>query len=195
MDAIILAGGRSSRMGGEDKAVIQLGDKQIIQHVAEQIGSQFDRLIIVSNTGAEYDIENAVYTKDEIPYLGPLGGILAGLKASDSYMSFVTACDMPFVDRSFMMKMFESVKNTAAYDVIVPAHEGKVEPLFGFYAKSCMPHIEQMLGDGKRKVVSFYPFVKTLIIKASTSDYFFNVNDLNELNRAKLWLSESVSND
>lgn len=181
INAIILAGGKASRMGGTDKASIDLSGKQIIQHVAHSLRQVFQKLIVVTNTNQVYDIGEAVYTSDEVPYLGPLGGILAGLKAADSKYCFVTACDMPFLNQELIVTMGNHVNSN---DIIVPAYKGKIEPLFGYYSINCIDVIEESLDNGVRKVVDLYSMVKTLIVKAQADKPFFNVNDMKSLNTA-----------
>lgn len=181
INAVILAGGKASRMGGTDKASIDLGGRQIIQRVAETLRKVFDELIIVTNTNQVYDIGPAKYTSDDIPYLGPLGGILAGLKAAGSDYCFVTACDMPFSHDELIVKM---ASNLEGHDIVVPAYEGKIEPLFGFYSSKCIAVIQESLAGNVRKVVDIYPQMSTLIIKAEADKPFFNVNDVRSLNVA-----------
>lgn len=188
MNAVILAGGKATRMGGTDKASVDLGGLQIIQHISRTLKEVFDKLIIVTNTNQTYDIGPAKYTSDEIPFLGPLGGILAGLKASDSKYSFITACDMPFLNKEIILTMASYLDS---HEIVVPAYKGKIEPLFGFYSSNCIDIIEQSLDQGIRKVVDIYPLTKTLIIKAQADKPFFNVNDVQSLNKATRLLEDN----
>lgn len=181
IDAIILAGGKATRMGGTDKAVLEISGKQVIQHIAGTLKKIFNNIIVVTNTGKRYDIGPAIYTHDEIPYLGPLGGILAGIKSSSSNHSFVVACDMPFIDARLIENMYSQIDDN---DIVVSSYNGKIEPLFGFYSKNCIEPIEQGLNKNVRKIVDIFPMVRTLIIEAEDKKSFFNINDAKSLEMA-----------
>lgn len=181
IDAIILAGGKATRMGGTDKATLEISGKQVIRHIAETLEKMFNKIIVVTNTDKTYDIGPAIYTHDEIPYLGPLGGILAGIKSSASNHCFVVACDMPFINARLIKDMYNKIADN---DIVVSSYSGKIEPLFGFYSKNCIEPIQAGLETNIRKIVDIFPMVKTLIIETEDKRSFFNINDTKSLEAA-----------
>ena len=98
--AIILAGGKSSRMG-EDKAFIELGGQTLLDRAIEKMGGFFSEIIVVINRG-DFADPRIKTVKDRIADRGPLGGILAGLERSSSPYNFITACDMRFTNIKLM---------------------------------------------------------------------------------------------
>lgn len=122
---VILAGGRSTRFGERDKAVEPLAGTSMTRRVADRVATVTDEVVVncradqesgIRSTmdGASYPTQVAV---DPVPDLGPVGGIRTGLEAADGEYSAVVACDMPFVDPSFIEYLFERAK---ASDGAVP---------------------------------------------------------------------------
>ena len=193
MDAIILSGGRQTRMGGKEKAFLQIGAQSLIEHKVKLLAVMFDRIIIVTNKPEIYrekiaaDLVNQItFTTDEKPDMGPLMGVYSGLKASESEYSFVTTCDTPFVTK----KLIDHIKNAVfGYDAAVPRLGGKYEPLCAVYSKNCLAAIEKALLTS-RKVVSFYDSIRLKQVDMdSCSDVdpelsFFNINTHKDYLRA-----------
>lgn len=160
MTAIILAGGKSSRMGF-DKAFIKIRGIPIIKRQLKQLKQIFKKIIIVTNNPLNYKFKGARVIGDLITERGPLGGIYSGLKASFSDYNFVVACDMPFLNKALIRYM---IKDRDNYDVVIAKIDGKFHPLFGLYSKNCIPAIEEMLKQNKLKVSSIFPKVKSHFI-------------------------------
>ncbi len=163
MDAagIILAGGKSSRFKG-NKAFAHISSQRIIDRVIHVLKAVFSKIIIVTNTPEDYQIYNVDMVMDILPGRGPLGGIHAGLIASPFELSYVTACDMPFINQ----KMIEYLVEQADPDVdaVVPVIGGYAEPLSAVYRKTCIKHIECVLLDEIYQVKSFYRYINVKYI-------------------------------
>lgn len=177
MTTIILAGGKSIRMGF-DKAFTDLGGVTLIEKQIKLLRSFFKNIIVVTNTPEKYKgiassarlsakprtcgkTRNDMIIKDIIPGCGPLSGIYSGLKASESLHNFVVACDMPFIDTRVIEYM---CKKAAGYDVVIPRTNNKYEPLFCIYSKNCLKPIQQLIEKKIFKIISFFPEVKVKII-------------------------------
>src|SRR3989338_7407536 len=96
---IILAGGRSTRMG-EDKSFLEVSGKTLLENAVDSLSPICKKLLIITNTPLpchRYGIETHA---DIIKERGPLGGIYTGLIFSGERYNFVVACDMPFIDRN-----------------------------------------------------------------------------------------------
>ena len=112
---VIIAGGRSTRFGDDDKAVASLAGTPMIRHVAERIEPAIDELLVncrseqvdaIGEALAGYEL-SVTFAEDERPDLGPMAGIRTGLRAVDTEYAFVVACDMPFVDPSLATYLLE----------------------------------------------------------------------------------------
>lgn len=168
MTAIILAGGKSSRMGF-DKAFLKIDGIPLIKRQIKLLKDIFGKIIIVTNNPHRYRRKGIKVVRDIIPDKGPLGGIYSGLMASTSFHNFVVACDMPFMNKALVRYM---VKKKGDYDVIVPKIDGRFHPLFAVYSKKCIPAIEILLKQGKLRISNLFPKVKPLFLLKREAERF-----------------------
>lgn len=176
---IILAGGKSSRMG-QDKSLLSFKNEPLIKHAVKELQAVVDELIIVSNHKAKYGFSGIKEISDIYPGRGPLGGIHSGLTAATFEHVFVTACDLPFFNGRLARFLLD---RRTGYDVVVPQIGNYLQPLFAVYSKRCLPHAESCLRNNIRKVVAFYPMVRVNYVGESLireitepERVFFNVN-------------------
>ena len=97
MTAIILAGGKSQRMGS-NKAFLKYGGKTFIEHQVNSLSKIFGEIIISANDASAYASLNLPIVADVMPEKSPLSGICAGLMRAKSSYAFIIACDMPFIN-------------------------------------------------------------------------------------------------
>jgi len=186
---VIQAGGKSTRMGGEPKALMELGGKLIIERIVEVLGSVLSDLLIVTNTPELYAFLGIPMVPDVFPEHGSLGGIYTGLKAAKGEAAFTVACDMPFLKPEVVRLV---VSRAGEADVVIPKVGEQYETLHALYAKACLPHMEAVLQARRFRVVGFFPKVKVLEIPeaevarlADPHICFMNVNTPDELARAR----------
>lgn len=194
MTGIILAGGKNSRMGVK-KAFLNIGGTTIIDTILSIYRNIFKDIIIVTNTPEEYAYCQGKVIKDIIPNSGPLGGIYTGLLTAKDEYSFVTACDMPFINDSIV----KYISGIRGYDIVVPVLNGQYEPLCALYSKRCLPAINKQLKDGKLSIKNIFKMcsVKELNVEEfweakETLISFTNVNTPEELKNA-LKIRESIA--
>lgn len=183
---LVLAGGYSSRMG-QDKAQLAWGTSTFIEHTLEKAAAfGFTEKMAAINSEEEfYKKLPARLVHDIYPHQGPLSGLHAGLKASDSEYVFVLSCDAPLFDFSLVNRLMERVRATDA-DICIFSCQQKWQPLFGIYRKTCIQPIETMLLQGQRRLRELFPLVKTEFVTADAEmAAFFNVNTPEELCIAK----------
>ena len=111
--AVILAGGKSSRMGF-DKQLLSINGRKLTDKLIITLKHEFDEIIVVSNSPEYYDGTGCVLTGDEFPGRGPLGGIHAGMKAASSRYAYLTACDMPNINLEYIRFMKSRLENEEA---------------------------------------------------------------------------------
>jgi len=188
VSAIILAGGRSLRMG-RNKALLEIDSKSIIERQIEELQKGFDSVKIVCNQPEQYSELGVSLVQDEFPGCGPLAGIHAGLKSTGADAVFVVPCDMPFVTADLGLQLLERLGEA---DGVVLTYQGKIEPLCAVYRKSCLSAIEEFLTEGRLKVIDFYPLVNIKFLPATeliqgelAENVFFNINTPEEFERAK----------
>ncbi len=153
---IILAGGKSSRMG-TDKAFLDFEGKTLLNHAIALLHIHFPLLLISSNNNELSRLKIKV-VNDEVLNCGPLGGVFSCLKQSETEWNFILSVDSPFVHSGFI----SALKNELIeVDAVVPVHKKGSEPLIAFYNKSCLPAMQKQLNSGNYKMQSLLNEVNT----------------------------------
>lgn len=153
ISGVILAGGANKRFKGITKANIIIGGKTIISRSVDTIRDIFKELIIVTNTPGEFtEYSHLKIVGDTILKAGPIGGIHAALKASETEALFVFAGDMPLLSKDIIIRMIDYF-NSHDYDVLVPRISNDIEPLHAIYSCSVKKNLEEYLQKGHNYAV------------------------------------------
>lgn len=155
--AVILAGGKNSRMGGADKAFLTVDGQPVFQRTLGLLRRCFPQVVVVSNRPEKYAPFAVEVTRDEFPGRGPLAGIHAGLRLVRYPYAFVVACDMPFLRVEPIAFLVNAV---AGQDAIVPWWEGDIEPLHAVYASALRGRMGAALQAGCDAVRDFLPTIR-----------------------------------
>lgn len=184
---IILAGGKSSRMG-RDKSFVPFSGKPLIENVIDKMKPIFKEKIIVTNSPHLYEKYNIETRVDILKDRGPLGGIHAGLSYSKNKYNFVVACDMPFLNEGLICFMTQRLGDC---DAVVPRCKGRLEPLCAIYSKSCIGPIESEISRNNLKMRNFLKLLKIRIIEeeavllTANNRSFVNINTPGELDQCQ----------
>ena len=185
MDGLILAGGRSRRMGGFAKAFLTLDGRSFIERILETITPLMQSIILSTNEPDLYRHLGVRVVTDEEEGRGPLMGIRTGLRASAADACFVVAADAPLLLPSLIHALCARAHDV---DVVVPLWKGEIEPLCAVYSRRCLPAIERTLDKGR--IVSFFPLVRVCYVaevEVRAADpqgrSFINVNTPEDLER------------
>ena len=186
---VIQAGGKSTRMGGEPKALLDLGGRRIIERVLDAVRPVVDDVLIVTNTPMLYEFLGIPMVPDVYPDHGSLGGIFSGLRAASGDAAFTVACDMPFLHPDVARLV---IARTGQGDVVIPRVGQQLETMHALYAKACLGPIEVRLKAGQLKIVGFFDDVRVVEVpEAEVARHrapevvFMNVNTPDELARAR----------
>ncbi|WP_147676795.1 molybdenum cofactor guanylyltransferase [Algibacter pacificus] len=182
---IILAGGKSSRMG-TDKGFLMLNNKSFTQHSIDALTPLVSEIIIVSNHD-NYDTFDLKRVEDLIEDAGPVAGIYSGLKASKTEYNLVLSCDIPLINSDVLTRLISGIDNTS--EVIQIESIGRKMPLIAVYKKSCETVFKKLLSQGERKLQFAVNQcnVKSISIEASENIFTTNVNTKDELKQLKAW--------
>ena len=201
---LLLAGGKSSRMGGGDKSLRLLGGRPIIAHVIELLRPQVSPVVINANG------DKSRFAAYEVPvvadciagFAGPLAGIHAGLKwikanRSDISHAVTVATDTPFFPLDLVRRFLEEQR--LGSELLVARSDEGVHPVIGLWPVSLTGAIEDFLNDGQHKVGRFveqqaaievwFPKVE---VGGTPTDPFFNINEPSELAKADALLKEQA---
>ncbi|MBN8202054.1 molybdenum cofactor guanylyltransferase [Bacillus sp. NTK034] len=194
---IILAGGHSSRMG-ENKALLKIGGKRVIERIADQLSSILPHIIIVANKQEDYRFLGLPLVSDHWKEKGPLAGIHAGLSESGTQNNLIVACDMPFISGELARLLLEQLNQ---HQASVPEIEGQLHPLFAAYRKDAKDAAERALRENKLRIRQFLQEIDAAILKEDQLNemgflyknaHFFNMNRPEEYQLA-LKMAEDVS--
>jgi len=184
--AIILAGGKSTRMGF-DKQLLRLRERSLIEGLIRRLGGSFDETIVVTNRPELYIGLADKITGDIIPDMGPLSGIHAGLSAASSEYSFVIACDMPQINTKYIDYMMELLNKNESMACITKFGDW-IEPFNAFYSKALIEHIESFLKGGGKAVHRILmnhnvKYIPEEVARSFSPDWgmFFNLNTREDL--------------
>jgi len=135
---IILAGGKSSRMG-EDKGLVLLNGKPMIQYVIEALKEVVSNIIIISNNASYNKFCVPVYS-DLIKDKGPVGGIYTGLYHSTTELNFCISCDVPMISSDFIFWLLNKSGNAS---ITLPMYKDKVHQMIGVYSKQVLSNFKE----------------------------------------------------
>ena len=147
LTGIVLAGGKSSRMG-RDKGLLPLQGKAMVAHVLSRLLPCVDELLLVANEPA-YQQFGCKVLPDLVKEAGPVGGIFTGLKNTGTPWAFVLSCDMPFISTAAIQYLLE---HAGTADICVGSLKGRMQPLFGLYSTACLHLFEEHLQEGHYKL-------------------------------------------
>ncbi len=161
--AIILCGGKSSRMG-HDKATLPFGPELMLQRVIRLVSQVVtpQRIVVVTAPGQQLpEISHEIrVTHDERQDRGPLEGLAAGLRVTDKNVDavYVTSCDVPLLVPAFIARMFELLQD---HDIAVPCDGQHHHPLAAVYRLSVLDHVQHLLGADRLRPRFLFDEVNT----------------------------------
>lgn len=190
--AIILSGGKSSRMG-TNKALLKINEKTNIERITDTLELSFNDIILVTNHPEQYPFLGVKMVSDIYPDQGPLAGVHAGLNSSNHDLNFIVACDMPFVSVEIAEVL---VQKCGDYDAVIPVIHGVQHPLFAVFHKRVTDEVAKSIRAGRLRMKHLLDqlnvrYVTEKDLQAYRSidleRVFFNMNRPNEYEDAKRW--------
>lgn len=196
-ESVVLAGGRSTRFGEQDKATADLAGTPMVRRVGDRLERVTDRLVVNCRADQIAAIESAFddypnpleIAEDPDPDEGPMAGIRTGLGATKDEYAFVAACDMPFIEPELVSHLFSRAEG---YDAAVPRiGDGWFQTTHAVYrTESMIVACERALEAGERKVIVPLKYLEYVVIgeeevcEHASLDTFENLNTREEFERA-----------
>jgi len=201
---IILAGGKSTRMG-QNKSLMKIDGVTLIERTVRLMSGLFPRLLLSTNSPSEYEFLNLRMIPDSVDAAGPIAGIYSGLSESATEKNFIISCDMPLMS----MEMIDYIINYSSESPITVAKaDGYVQQLCGIYSRSLMPLMEKIIEQRTEQetrseiqqkrgclVLELVKSTNSVIIDAETefpgyvNNTFFNLNKPEDYNYIVNYLS------
>jgi molybdopterin-guanine dinucleotide biosynthesis protein A len=181
--AIVLAGGRSSRLG-RPKALLPFGDEPVIAHVVAILRPLFQEVIVVAGRQQELPPVAARVIRDAVDYQGPVAAISCGLGATATEINFVVSCDSLFVKPALIAHLLSLAPG---HDVVVPRWQKHLQPLQSVYSSSVLPIARQQLARGELRLLDLFGKVRTRTVEEDEirrfdleGESFFNMNTVED---------------
>ena len=183
---VILAGGQARRMGGQDKGLVMLDGKPMIEIIIDVFKPQTAKLLINANRNhdrySQYGLE---LVADELSgYCGPLAGMASALKTINSDYMVTAPCDSPFIPIDLVQRLADALENKST-DISV-AHDGeRIQPVFCMLKKTLLQSLTDYLAAGERKIDLWFKQHDFAIADFSDKpETFDNINTLEDVESA-----------
>lgn len=167
VSALILTGGKSSRMG-TNKALLPLGEENTITRIVHVAKAHCEKVVLATNEPEKYESLALPCVQDVYKEKGPLGGLHSGLYAVETNWALVFPCDLPLVAVEYLQPLLEADEK---YDLVIYEAAGRVHPLFGRYNRRVLPRITECLETDCLRIQAFFQPLQVKILKAE--DYHF----------------------
>lgn len=185
MQAVVLAGGQSRRMG-TNKAFLPVNGKPMIENVIEVCEAITNNVVVISNELSSYKYLKHPILSDRYPQMGPLAGLETAMHyAQNSDWFLIAPCDSPFLSS----KVYEDLMNKREKcDIVLPTFQSKIHPLHGIYHKTCLGTIKSLLEEGSLRMSDLYSKHNTKYVEEydesisfqMLNKHFINLNDMGE---------------
>ncbi|HFC93452.1 MAG TPA: molybdenum cofactor guanylyltransferase [Leucothrix mucor] len=157
ISAVILAGGKGSRLGGQDKGLLLYQGKPLVEHIVERIQPQVDNILI--NANRNHDIYRAygypVINDTMQDYQGPLAGFSAAMQAIKTEYMITLPCDCPLIPNDLVARLIASLENNPLS--IAVAHNGqRLQSVHALIPVKLQDSLNQFLATGNRKIALWY---------------------------------------
>lgn len=174
----ILAGGKGSRMGGQDKGIVTLRDRPMIDYVIDVLRPQVTTVVINANRNHEhYRHYGCPLIPDSLSgYQGPLAGMASCLERCNTSYVATVPCDSPLLPADLVARLYEALERNRAE--ISVAHDGnRMQPVFSLLHRSLIDSLLNFLKEGERKIDRWYARHSVALADFSGQpDTFLNIN-------------------
>ncbi len=183
ISAIILSGGRATRMNGVDKGLVLLQKKPFIQHVIERLTPQVDEILINANRElAQYQALGYPVLQDEVEdFLGPLAGFSLGLQHAKHDYVLTVPCDSPLLPVDLAQRLMAALVEHKA-TIAIASSDNSTHPVFCLCKKTVLPSLITYLQQGERRVSAWQKSQQYIEVDFSDcNEAFTNLNTFEDL--------------
>ncbi|MGH8501914.1 MAG: molybdenum cofactor guanylyltransferase MobA [Gammaproteobacteria bacterium] len=175
---VILAGGRASRMGGQDKGLIEIGGRPMVEYALASLAPQCGAIVINANRNlARYHSYGWPVIPDAIEdYQGPLAGIASVMSRADTAYIVTAPCDSPLLPHDLGERLWSALTREHA-EIAVASSADRMQPVFSMLKRELLSSLTDYLQQGERKIDRWYALHRVAIADfADCPDAFLNVN-------------------
>jgi molybdopterin-guanine dinucleotide biosynthesis protein A len=179
----ILLGGSGTRLGGREKALIEVAGRPLLTHLLDRLRPPFSEIVLSTNRPEMYTWTGLHCAPDVLKSRSPLAGLHGILSAIQSKSAFVIGCDMPGASLSLADRLAREDADAA-----LPVSPAGDEPLHAVYSTACLPAIDRAAREGRWKMTDFLAWVRAVRVPADPAQWmegplspFFNLNTPEDL--------------
>ncbi|MEZ5445784.1 MAG: molybdenum cofactor guanylyltransferase MobA [Gammaproteobacteria bacterium] len=187
---VVLAGGRATRMGGEDKGLLRVAGRPMVEHVLRALRPQVSDLLINANRNLERYREFGVTVVSDFieGYCGPLAGMASAMKVARTAYVLTAPCDSPFLSEDLAARLHRGLLRDGARIAVADSGE-RLEPVFALLDRTLLPSLLAYLDAGERKIDRWYAqHPMTRVDFSDEPGMFNNLNTPEELAAAEAML-------
>jgi len=195
---VILSGGLNTRFNGQNKALIRVGQKRILDRLYDVFSDLFDEIILVTNHPMQFVEWDLTIVTDLFPVRSSLTGIHAGLFYMKNPFAFFSGCDTPFLKKDLIEVLLENIDKNK--DIIMPETSAGMEPLCAIYSKRCLNAAEHHIKQNKFKIQRALgnhrlKKIPETVLRSKDPELlsFFNINTPEDLTRAEEMIAKGVA--
>lgn len=189
LSGIVLAGGKSTRMG-TNKSLLKIDGEPVIKIIVEELQTCTDEVVLITNEKPDvYDFLNVRQFSDRYKDKGPLAGIESALYNVKADVFIFVASDMPFIDRRVCSCLLEQLHG---YDAVIPMYNGYKHPLSGIYKKNVYPYVKDKLDEDDLSIRGIFSHINVNYVNNFhgipsniVKKHFFNMNNPSQYKEAK----------
>jgi molybdopterin-guanine dinucleotide biosynthesis protein A len=155
--AIVLAGGRSLRMG-QQKAGLRFGESTLLEHTIAELGKSFDDIVVVAAPAGAEVPPTARVIRDDREYEGPVLALARGLDGARADAAFACSCDLPMLDARVASALLAMLPG---YDAVIPFVDDRLQPLHAAYRRAAAVALRAMSARGENRLSAIADAVAT----------------------------------
>lgn len=174
----ILAGGQGRRFGGQDKGLVSVSGRPLVEHILQQINAETANVVINANRNqARYRQYGYPVIEDTMPdYQGPLAGFASVMTHIGTEFILTLPCDAPMVPDRYVSRMLQRQQETGA-EIVVASDGTRLQPVHALIANRLLPSLLAFLARGERKIDRWYAeHTMATLDFSDTPEVFHNLN-------------------
>ena len=177
ISAIILAGGRGARLGYQDKGLLPLGNRKLVEWVIERIHPQVKEVVISANRNKDlYQTLGLPVVSDILyPNFGPLAGVLNALPVVQGPWVLTVPCDSPFLPLDLVARLKQALNNNN--DIAVPLVGDRAQSAICLFNTGLHHNLKDFLASGQRKTEDWQTGLNRVLVPFENPEAFLNIND------------------
>ncbi len=194
ISAMILVGGKSRRMKYQDKMNLILGERTFLERIQNCVTDFKQVYISISQqqeSSIEFNVDSSQVVVDLFDSIGPMGGIYSVMKTmrQPTYL-LVLSCDIPFITAQEISLFTNQCQK--GYDAYIAVINEKIQPLFAIYHSGIQNRMYQQIMEGDFRIIDLYDEMKVQYINLGEQPCFYNINTLEELEKAKHYIENNT---